>query len=269
MSYQLLDASEMHPVFERGRDGRSVFVIVVDHASRSLPKRLGDLGLPPTELERHIAWDIGALGVARQVAEALDARLVAQNYSRLVIDCNRRPGGPTSISPLGESIDIPGNMGLTEEEVTARRLEIFEPYHDHLRELLDERQRAHRPTILVGQHSMTNVFKGVQREMHAAVIYNRDRRFAGPLLDVMRREPGLIVAENEPYTVSGDNAWTLLHHGEERGLPHVEIEIRQDLIRTLEGQSHWARRIARALQGAHQEFLRVHGGASGAEIPRA
>jgi predicted N-formylglutamate amidohydrolase len=258
MSYRLLDPSEIHPVFECRRGGRSMFVIAVDHASRQIPKRLGDLGLAPAELERHIAWDIGALAVARQVAETLDAPLVAQNYSRLAIDCNRRPGAPTSIATVGESIDIPGNMGLSEEEVTARRVEIFEPYHDHLRELLNARQRAHQPTILVGQHSMTPVFKGVRREMHAAVMYNRDRRFAGPLLDVMRREPGLIVAENEPYTVSEDNAWTLLHHGEARGLPHVEIEIRQDLILTADGQAEWARRIARALQGAHEEFRRVH-----------
>ena len=115
-----------------------------------------------------------------------------------MIDCNRRPSAPTSIPPVGESIDIPGNMGLTEDEVTARRAEIFDPYHDHLRALLNERQRANRPTILVGQHSMTHVFKGIRREMHAAVIYNRDRRFAGPLLDIIRREPGLIVAENQP-----------------------------------------------------------------------
>jgi predicted N-formylglutamate amidohydrolase len=259
MSYELLDASDVHPVFECRRDGRSVFVIAVDHASRRLPKRLGDLGLPPTELERHIAWDIGALGVAQQVAEVLDAPLVAQNYSRLVIDCNRRPGVPTSIASVGEFIDIPGNMDLTAEEMTARRMEIFEPYHAHLRELLDERQRTHRPTILVGQHSMTPVFKGVRREMHAAAIYNRDRRFAGSFIDVMRREPGLNVAENQPYTMSKDSAWTLLHHGEERGLPHVEIEIRQDLILTLEGQTEWAHRIARGLQGAHEEFLRVYG----------
>jgi len=259
MSFQLLSAGEPHPVLEWGRGGQSVFVIAVDHASPRIPKRLGDLGLPAVELERHIAWDIGALAVARRVAEALDAPLVAQNYSRLVIDCNRRPGVPTSITPVGESIRIPGNEGLSDEEVTARRVEIFEPYHAHLQALLDERQRAGRPTILVGQHSMTHIFKSVRREMHAAVMYNRDRRFAGALLDALRREPGLVVAENEPYTVSEDNAWTLLYHGEERGLPHVEIEIRQDLIRSDNGQAEWAQRIARALLSAYEQFARDQG----------
>jgi predicted N-formylglutamate amidohydrolase len=255
MRFQLLAADEPHPVLEYRRDGRSAFVIAVDHASRRLPKRLGDLGLPHSELGRHIAWDIGALEVARRVAITLDAPLVAQNYSRLAIDCNRRPGVASSITPVGESSDIPGNIGLSEEEVLARRVEIFQPYHDHLSALLDERMRTGRPTILVGQHSMTDVFKGVRREMHAAVLYNRDRRFASPLLDSLRQEAELNIAENEPYTVSEDNAYTLPFHGEARGLPHVEIEIRQDLILTSEGQAEWARRIAGALQLAEKMFV--------------
>jgi predicted N-formylglutamate amidohydrolase len=112
-------------------------VIVVDHASRRIPRRLGDLGLPAAELQRHIAWDIGSLAVARQVAAALDAPLVAQNYSRLVIDCNRDPSVATSIPTVGESIEIPGNIGLSEQEIAAPAREIFDPYHAHLRALLD------------------------------------------------------------------------------------------------------------------------------------
>src|ERR1700735_4216652 len=130
---KLLAADEPPPFIESGRQGRSNFVIVVDHASRRIPRRLKDLGLPESELQRHIAWDIGSLAVARQVAAALDAPLVAQNYSRLVIDCNRDPSAPTSIPTVGESIEIPGNMNLSEDEVAARRAEIFDPYHDHLR----------------------------------------------------------------------------------------------------------------------------------------
>src|SRR5579871_671649 len=112
MSFQLLSAGEPHPVLEWGRGGQSVFVIAVDHASPRIPKRLGDLGLPAVELERHIAWDIGALAVARRVAEALDAPLVAQNYSRLVIDCNRDPRVATSIPKISELTEIPGNQRL-------------------------------------------------------------------------------------------------------------------------------------------------------------
>ncbi len=253
-SIELLGKDEPPPCIEVGRHGRSNFVIVVDHASLRIPRRLGNLGLPQTELQRHIAWDIGSLSVARHMAEALDAPLVAQNYSRLVIDCNRDPKVESSIPQVSEACEIPGNMHLSAEQVLARRVEIFEPYHRHIRELLDERAAAGRPTILVAQHSMTNIYKGVRREMHAAVLYNRDRRFAGLVLDALRREPDLIIGDNEPYFVSDDTDFTIPVHGEARGLPHVEIEIRQDLIIDAAGQMQWAARISKALQDAERVF---------------
>src|ERR1700735_5844480 len=252
---KLLAADEPPPFIESGRQGRSNFVIVVDHASRRIPRRLKDLGLPESELQRHIAWDIGALGVARQVAAALDAPLLAQNYSRLVIDCNRDQKVPPSIPRLSEASEIPGNADLSEAERTARRVEIFEPYHRRVRELLDERAAAGRPTILVAQHSMTNIYHGVRREMHAAVLYNRDRRFAGLVLDALRREAGLVVADNEPYFVSDETDYSIPRHGEARGLPHVEIEIRQDLVLDGAGQAQWGRRVATARRAAEHAFL--------------
>jgi predicted N-formylglutamate amidohydrolase len=254
-AYPLLDPDEPSPVIEFGMSGQSNFVIVVDHASLRIPRRLGDLGLPPAELQRHIAWDIGALAVAERVAAALDAPLVAQNYSRLVIDCNRDPSVPTSIPTVGESIGIPGNVDLSAAAIAARRREIFEPYHRRIRALLDERAAAGRTTILVAQHSMTNIFKGVRRDMHAAVLYNRDRRFAGLILDLLRREPGLVVGDNEPYFVSDATDFTVPRHAEARGLPHVEIEIRQDLISDDAGQAEWAARIGGVLRAAEQAFL--------------
>jgi predicted N-formylglutamate amidohydrolase len=237
-------------VLEVGRAGSSPFVIAVDHASPRVPRRLGNLGLSPAEFARHIAWDIGALAVARKVAVELDAPLVAQNYSRLIIDCNRDPSAASSVPVMAESAAIPGNIGLPTEEVIARREEIFQPYHDHLRALLDERQRAGRRTILVAQHSMTDVFKGIRRQMHAAVLYNRDRRFAGIVLEILRRESGLIVAENEPYSWSGSTYYNIPQHAEAVGLHYVEIEIRQDLIVDEAGHAEWARLIGRALQDA-------------------
>src|SRR5258707_5788732 len=253
--YALLAVDEPPPFTEIGLRGQSNFVIVVDHASRRIPRRLNDLGLPASELQRHIAWDIGALGVARQVAAALDAPLVAQNYSRLVIDCNREPKVAASIPRSSESVEIPGNAGLSDADAAVRRTEIFEPYHDRIRELLDERAAAGRPTILVAQHSMTNIYHGVRREMHAAVLYNRDRRFAGLGLDALRREAGLTIDDNQPYFVSDETDYTIPRHGEARGLPHVEIEIRQDLVGDEAGQAEWARRITRALQDAEHTFL--------------
>jgi predicted N-formylglutamate amidohydrolase len=257
MSYRLLDADEPPPVLEIGRERRSEFVIAVDHASARIPRRLGDLGLPAAELRRHIAWDIGALAVAQRVAAELDAPLLATNYSRLVIDCNRDPRVASSIPTIGELIEIPGNIGLSAEEVAARRSEIFRPYHDRLRELLDARAASGQPTILVTQHSMTDVFKGTRRAMHAAVLYNRDRRFAGLVLEALRSETGLMIGDNEPYFVSDESDYTIPRHAEARGLPHVEIEIRQDLLGDAAGQAEWAVRITQALRAAQRKLTEV------------
>jgi predicted N-formylglutamate amidohydrolase len=254
MAFQLLAADEPPPFLEAGVQGRSAFVIVVDHASRRVPRRLQDLGLPESELQRHIAWDIGALGVARRMASALEALLVAQNYSRLVIDCNRDPKVAASIPQSSESVAIPGNIDLGNDEVAARRAEIFAPYHNRVSALLDERLAANRPTILVAQHTMTHIYQGVRREMHAAVLYNRDRRFAGLMLDALRRDTSLLIADNEPYFVSDETDYTIPRHGEARGLPHVEIEVRQDLVSEESGQTEWAERITRALEEAERAF---------------
>jgi predicted N-formylglutamate amidohydrolase len=205
-------------------------------------------------LQRHIAWDIGALAVARQVAAALDAPLIAQNYSRLVIDCNRDPAVPSSIPAISETVPIPGNTGLGSAQVDARRREIFWPYHERIKAVLDARLAAGQGTILVAQHSMTDKFKGVARPMHAAILYNRDRRFAGLTLDALRSEAGLIVADNEPYFVSDATDYTIPVHGEARSLPHVEIEIRQDLLMSAVGQGEWAARIIGALLTAQRLY---------------
>jgi predicted N-formylglutamate amidohydrolase len=246
--YRLLDADEPPPFEELNRHGGSVFVIAVDHACCRIPRRLADLGLPAGELRRHIAWDIGALEVARRVSNALDAPLIAQNYSRLVIDCNRDPGVASSIPTVSEHTSIPGNLNLSAGEVNARRTEIFEPYHRRIQELLDERAARDCHTILVCQHSMTSVFKGVARDMHAAILYNRDRRFAQLMLETLRRDARLRIADNQPYFVSDETDFTIPRHGEGRGLLHVEIEIRQDLVSDEVGQIEWAERIAQALQ---------------------
>jgi predicted N-formylglutamate amidohydrolase len=251
--YRLLDPDEPPAFSQWHTDGQSRFVVVADHASNRIPRCLGDLGLPASELQRHIAWDIGCLGVAQQVAAALDAPLIAQNYSRLVVDCNRPPGAESAIPTESEWTRIPGNLGLSVEQVSARRTEIFDPYHERVRALLDARLAAGGPsTILVAQHSMTDSYKGVQRGMHAAILYNRDRRFAGLMLDMLRRERDLVVGDNEPYFLSDETDYTVPHHAEARGVPYVEIEIRQDLILDERGQAEWARRIVRALQDAEK-----------------
>jgi predicted N-formylglutamate amidohydrolase len=252
----LLEDDEPSPVYEERSGGVSNIFIVVDHAGALIPRRLGNLGLRTPDLRRHIAWDIGALAVARRMAALLDARLVAQNYSRLVIDCNRDPEVASSIPTVSETTNIPGNIGLSKADAAARRAAIFDPYHRHIRAVLDERQAAGRGTILVAQHSMTDVYQGTRRDMHAAVLYNRDRRFAGLVLEELRRATGLTIADNQPYFVSDATDYTIPRHGEARSLPHVEIEIRQDLVTDEEGEADWAQRLADALKDAERRFLR-------------
>jgi predicted N-formylglutamate amidohydrolase len=251
----VLAADEPAPFLELSRQGNSPFVIVVDHASARIPRSLADLGLPIGELKRHIAWDIGALAVARRVAVTLDAALIAQNYSRLVIDCNRDPQVESSIPISSESTVIPGNADLSDAQRTARRRDIFEPYHQRIRERLNAREAARRPTVLVALHSMTNIYLGMRREMHAAILYNRDRRFAQLMLENLRLDGGLHIADNEPYFVSDATDYTIPRHGEARGLPHVEIELRQDLVREEAGQVEWAERMSRALLASQRAFF--------------
>ena len=252
MPYSLLAADEPAPITVHNESSQSPFLIVVDHAGNLIPGALARLGVPETKYQRHIAWDIGIAAVSRFVADALDAILVQQNYSRLVIDCNRAPGSETSIPEISELTPIPGNIGVSEDRKGARVREIFRPYHDRIETELDRRRQAGRPAALIAMHSFTPVFMGAARPWHAGVLYNRDRRFADILLALLKREEGLLVGDNEPYSVSDLSDYTIPIHGERRGLVHVEIEIRQDLIADDRRQRMWGELLARLLPEAYQ-----------------
>jgi predicted N-formylglutamate amidohydrolase len=253
MAEALLAADEPVPVTVRHENGTSPFLLVADHAGNIMPRALGRLGIAAPECERHIAWDIGIAGLGRLLADALDATLIQQNYSRLVIDCNRPPDVAASIPEMSELTPIPGNVGLSEASRAARVREIFTPYHERIAAELERRRRAGRATVLIALHSFTPVFKGVTRPWHAGVMYNRDPRFARQVLALLQNEPDLIVGDQEPYVVSDTTDYTIPVHGERRGLPHVLIEIRQDLIAAT-GQRAWARILARLLPPAYSAF---------------
>jgi predicted N-formylglutamate amidohydrolase len=255
----LIAADEPEPVVLLNTAGRSPFFLTCDHGGRAIPRRLGRLGLPEAETWRHIAWDIGIAAVGRLLSRALDAPLIGQAYSRLVIDCNRDPAVASSIPEVSETTEIPGNRGLGEDERLARRRAIFLPYHGALAAALDRRAAAGRPSVLVALHSFTPVFKGVSRPWHAGILFNRDDRLARPLLAALRREAGLEIGENEPYRVTDQTDYTVPVHGERRGLVHVEIELRQDLIGEPSGQADWAQRLARVLPAAYAECLAAAG----------
>ena len=248
----LLGIDEAPAVTVERADGASDFVLACDHAGRDIPQALDALGLSETELASHIAWDIGSAGVARRLAERLDATLVLQPYSRLVIDCNRAPGSPESIVERSEWTHIGRNENLDEAEVEARTREIFQPYHDALREILDARQRQRRQTVLVSIHSFTPSYRGAARPWHIGIMYHRDARLASELLRMLRRDERLPVGDNEPYSISDETDYTIPVHGEARGIPHVALEIRQDLIADEAGQATWAGRLAKLLKQASE-----------------
>lgn len=246
----LLGDDDPPPVERLHTRGGSDMLLVIDHAGRAVPARLGRLGLPDAEFERHIAWDIGALGVGRRLCALLDAPAIAQRYSRLVIDCNRRPGHGTSIAPRSDGTTVPANQDLDQAARDARRDEIFLPYQDAIAAEIDARDAAGRRTVLVAVHSFTPSMAGRDRPWHVGLLYNRDPRLGRALLALLEAEGDLIVGDNEPYFLSDADDYTVPVHGERRGLLHVELEIRQDLIATVDGERAWAERLARLLPQA-------------------
>lgn len=245
----LLDPSDPPPFRVAEGSPSSPFFIAADHAGRVIPRGLGSLGLSSAELDTHIAWDIGIGGVSQHLAAHLEAFFIAQTYSRLVIDCNRPLSASTSIVQQSEYTVVPGNAHLTAAEAEARALAIFHPYHDRIDAELARRESTGQATIFIAMHSFTPRYKGFDRPWHVGVLYNREKRLALPLLDLLRRE-GLEVGDNQPYFVSDDTDYAIPRYGEGRGNLCVELEVRQDLITSEAQQARWGGLLARALRAA-------------------
>jgi predicted N-formylglutamate amidohydrolase len=250
---KLLEVDEPGPVSVYKESGKSPFLLVADHAGNLIPRALGRLSIAEGDCQRHIAWDIGIAGLGRLLADALDATFIQQNYSRLVIDCNRPLESTASIADISDDTPIPGNAGLSDYARQIRAHEIFQPYHDRIEAELDRRRQTSSTTALISLHSFTPVFKGATRSWHAGVLYNRDARFARRVLASLNQENDLFVGDNAPYIVSDALDYTIPIHAERRGLHHVLVEIRQDLIADKGGQRAWALRLARVLPRAYQE----------------
>jgi predicted N-formylglutamate amidohydrolase len=226
------------------------FLITCDHAGCALPSALGDLGLSASDLERHIAWDIGAAAIAERLARELNSVSILQTYSRLVIDCNRHLGVDSSIALTSESTPIPGNIGLCQRDVEGRIKAVFLPYHAWIRAELDRRAREQIRTVYVAMHSFTPCYLGTHRPWHVGVLYGKDARFASQVLSLLREETNLVVGDNQPYVVTEYSDYGVNEHAEGRKLPYVELEVRQDLISDAVGQREWTERLARILSTA-------------------
>ncbi len=232
-------AEILHP------DGRSPIVLLCEHASNYIPPEYAGLGVSDADLQRHIAWDIGAAKVARRLSSLLDATAFLGTSSRLVIDLNRPPGSPTSIVTRSEATDIPGNVGLPASERERRQRLIFAPHHAAIEAHLNARARAGRKTMLVAIHSFTPVFHGNPRAWHVGILFEKGAAMAEATMARLRAsDASLNVGGNVPYSVSVDEDYGLLVHGDNIGNPAMLIEIRQDLIATDAAAAAWAQRFA-------------------------
>lgn len=246
----LLLSSDEPPAAEWDEGVADPFVFVCEHASNRVPVALGDLGLEADQFERHIAWDPGAAPVARGLAARFGAASVLQRYSRLVIDCNREPHLADAITVHSEDTPIPGNAGLSEEARRGRIAAIWAPFHGAVDRVLNRRLAEGRPTILVTVHSFTPVYRGVPRPWHVGLISTDDRRLVEPMLASLRRGGDLVVGDNEPYSPKDNVDYTIRRHGRERGLPHVMIEIRNDLLASTRDHEAWVKGLGDTLAEA-------------------
>ena len=226
----LLNPSDPHPVRTFGNPlSKEPFVFVGDHAGTAIPAALGRLGLSDEDRGRHIAVDLGVEALGRRLSERMDAPYLAQVYSRLVIDCNRHPGTEDWIAAASDGTRIPGNEGLGEDAIAARRKSIFDPYHRAIADLLDRRREAGLPTVFVSLHSFTPVMSGTARPWEIGILHDgAEDAFAREILRILE-EGERIIGDNEPYHMD-DTDFTVPHHAFSRSLPYVEIEVRQDVL---------------------------------------
>jgi predicted N-formylglutamate amidohydrolase len=244
MAATLLGPSDPPPFELHNEGGGRRCLLICDHASAAIPAALGDLGLDAGQRRRHIAWDIGIAEVTRRLARRLDAPAVLSGYSRLVIDCNRQLDDPTSIAQESDDVPVPGNRGLDAAARAARAAACFWPYHQAITAQIARMREVGRPPALISLHSFTPVMQGYERPWHIGVLWNRDGRLAKPILEWLGRDPAICVGDNKPYDGRAGRGYGVSMHGEQEGLPHVLLELRQDLIDTHHGAEAWAERLA-------------------------
>jgi predicted N-formylglutamate amidohydrolase len=244
---ELLGPGEPPPFELLSGQPRRPALLVCDHAAARIPACLGTLGLPPASLADHIALDIGASALTGELVHRLEIPAVRAAYSRLVVDCNRRLDDPTAFPEISDGTRIPGNAGLDQAHRTRRADSLYWPYHHAVRDQLASLEALAPAPALIAIHSFTPMMNGAQRPWEVGILWDKDPRIPIPLMARLRQLPGLHVGDNEPYSGRHPADFTVDHHAEAEGLPHVSIEVRQDLITTSEGVAVWAGRLAEAL----------------------
>jgi predicted N-formylglutamate amidohydrolase len=242
---------EFKPVELIDGDQRKGLVILCDHAANTLPPQYSHLGLKPDQLERHIAYDIGARGVAIGIAHRLGVPAVLSTFSRLLVDPNRGEDDPTVIMKIADGAIVGGNRDITPVEIERRLALYYRPYHDAVTAAINDVFAAGIIPAIFSVHSFTPAWRGRQRPWQVALLWDRDPRFVHALMGELRSDGNMVVGDNEPYDGALKND-TLYRHGTARGLAHALIEVRQDLIAAERGISEWVDRLAPIL-------LRVNG----------
>lgn len=227
--------------------GTAPLLLVCDHATPIIPERYERLGLDPTILHRHVAWDIGAADVARRLSAVLDAPAVLSRFSRLLIDPNRALDHPTLVIEESDGVVVPGNRNLPPTEIEHRVAHYYRPYHNAISTQLQTLRAGGRVPAVVAIHSFAPVMDGVQRPWHLGLLWNQDPRLRDALLRLMSDDPSVVVGDNEPYTGRTHNH-TADSHGTDLGLPHISLEVRQDLIDTHHEAERWAERLGDLLR---------------------
>ncbi|MGB8273828.1 MAG: N-formylglutamate amidohydrolase [Alphaproteobacteria bacterium] len=244
----LIAADEPPPYEIVNAQARTSVVFVCDHASRAIPRALGNLGLSQEALSAHIAWDIGAAEVTRRLSRRFDAVAALAGYSRLVIDLNRALDDPTSIAVISDGTLVPGNRALDHDAARLRADAIFHPYHRAVGGALEALRRQGHVPALVSIHTFTPVFRDAHRPWDVGVLWDKDGRMAVPFMDKLRTEHGLDVGDNLPYSGRDHYAFTVDHHAAASGLPHLSMEIRNDLVASEAGAEKFARLIGDVIE---------------------
>lgn len=222
-------------------------LLLCDHADNAFPPGYDALGVAPAQLQRHIAYDLGAAGVTRQMSRILNAPAILTRYSRLLIDPNRGEDDPTLIMRISDGAIVPGNAGISQAERAKRVEQFYRPYHAAIDTMIDAMIAAGKPPLIYSMHSFTENWRGWMRPWHVGVLWDKDPRLAVPLLDALREDPALVVGDNEPYAGALRND-CVYQHATLRGLANALIEVRQDLIRDEAGQTLWAETLSEILR---------------------
>ncbi len=230
------------PPFELANpEGRGPCLIVCDHASHIIPESLSDLGVAPGHRREHIAWDIGASVMARRLAERFDAPAVLAGYSRLVVDCNRYLDDPAAFAHVSDAVAVPGNATMTDTERARRVSSIYRPYHNAIHDRLEDFEDRGIAPVVIACHTMTRRPRGKDpRPQEFVVCWDRDDRLAGPVLDRLGARDDIVVGDNDPYALNLGEDYTIPEHAMRRGLPHLQFEVRQDLVAAPGDAVRWA-----------------------------